>query len=176
MAWGVSLSSAEPEANKQPAEKAAPEMGEIPPAGPALARSDQRVIKKITACGAYAAALSRQAAARAAHAEVRAYAEAVARAQELMNGELFTLAKHRGAKIAGGHTQDGDLADLAKKAGDGYDAAYLEEIADAHEDAIELLEKAAKSADTDVAAFAVHSLARVRDHLVRAKELEKAID
>ena len=167
---------AEPEANNPAVEKVAPELGTAEPAGPALARSDQRVIKKIMACGAYELAISRQAVTRATHAEVRAYAEAVVRSLELINGELATLAKHRGAKIAIEHKQADDVAGLAKKTGGNYDEAYLKEIIDAHEDAVDLLEKAAKSDDTDVAAFSVHSLARVRDHLVRGKELGKAIN
>jgi len=169
-------SFAQSEAANQPVEKAAPELGEVQPAGPVLKRGDQRLIKKITACGAYELAISRQAVTRATHAEVRAYAETVVRSLELMNGELATLAKHRGAKIVIEHKQADDVAELAKKTGDDYDEDYLEEIIDAHEDAIALLEKGAKSADTDVAAFSVHCLARVQDHLVRARQLEKQID
>ena len=174
MALVASL-SAEPEVNR-PAEKATPELGEVQPAGPPLTRGDQRLIKKITTCGAYELAISRQGSTQAARAEVRAYAETIVRTQELINGELATLASHRGAKITIEHKQHDDLADLAKKTGDDYDKAYLKEILAAHRDAIALLEKAAKSDDTDVAAFSVQYLARLSDHLVRGRLLKKAVD
>lgn len=144
--------------------------------GPELARSDYKFVKKASACGAYEIAISQQASTQASNAQVRAYAATVVRDHERMSRELNTLAARRGAVVPVDHKHHDDLADLGKKTGTAYDEAYLDDIIDSHEDAISLLDKASKSEDTDVAAFAVQYLPAMRDHLARAKQLDKAID
>lgn len=144
--------------------------------GTELTRADHKFVKKANACGAYELAISRQASTQASNAQVREFASNVVRDHERINKELTTLAARRGAVIPVEHKHHDDVADLAKKTGNDYDEAYLEDIIDSHEDAIDLLEKASKSQDTDIAAFAVNHLPTLRDHLARAKQLDKAID
>lgn len=143
--------------------------------GGELTRADHRFVKKASACGAFEIAISRQASTQAANAQVRDYAAGLVREHERMQRELSTLAARRGASVPAEKPR-GEVADLAKKTGDDYDEAYLDDIIDAHEDTIGLLEKASKSKDTDIAAFAVQYLPGVRDHLARAKQLNKLVD
>lgn len=143
---------------------------------PAMKRSDERFVKKAAACSDYEVAISRQAVSRSTNAQVRAFAEEIIRDHERMGRELTTFAARRGVMLSSAHKHQDDLDDLAKEKGDEYDEAYLEEIIDSHEDGLKLLEKASKSEDTDVAAFAVQHLPAMRTHLDRARQLEKAID
>jgi putative membrane protein len=144
--------------------------------GPVLSRADQRFVKKAVACSDYELALSRQASTQASNAQVRAFAAGVVRDHERMNRELTTFAARRGVMLPPSQRHQEDLADLGKQTGDDYDDAYLDDMIDSHEDAIDLLEDASKSGDTDIAAFAVQHLPAMRDHLARARQLEKLVD
>ncbi|CAM2963227.1 DUF4142 domain-containing protein [Rariglobus hedericola] len=165
------------EANAQ--QLIAPEAGtsaEFNPAAPKLSRSDKRFIKKYTASSGHSIAISKQAVTRAVHADVRAYAETVVNTEELITGELVVLARRRGGEAAIGHTRSVAVEKLTKKSIDAYDEAYLKEVMGAHKTAIALLEKAVTSSDTYVAAFAVQYLAVMRDHLARARQIEKMLN
>ena len=141
-----------------------------------MKRSDERFVKKSAACSDYEVALSRQAVSRSTNAQVRAFAEEIVRDHERMGRELTTFAARRGVMLSTAHKHQGDVDDLAKETAEEYDEAYLEEIIDSHEDSLKLLEKASKSEDTDVAAFAVQHLPTMRTHLERARQLHKALD
>lgn len=145
-------------------------------AHPTFKRSDHRLVKKAAACNDYEIALSRQAVTRSTDAQVRAYAENLIRDHERMGRELTTFAARRGVTLSENRKYQNDLDDLADEKGDDYDEAYLEAMIESHERAIKVLEKASKSSDSDLAAFAVQHLPTMKDHLARAKQLEKAID
>ncbi len=141
-----------------------------------FSRSDRRWVKKAAALNAFEIALSRQAAGRSTNLQVRSYAEQIVRGHERMGRELSTLAARRALVLPTTYNHQNDLDDLAKESTEDYDEDYLEEMIESHEDSIKVLEKASKSRDSDLAAFAVQHLAAMRDHLARAKQLEEAID
>lgn len=143
---------------------------------PTFSRADHRLVKKAAACSDHEIALSRQAVTRSTNAQVRSFAETIVRDHERMSRELTTFAARRGMVLSTTPKHQDDLDDLAKEKGDDYDEAYLEEMIDSHEDAIKLLEKASKSKDSELAAFAVQHLPTMKDHLARAKQLDKALD
>ncbi len=141
-----------------------------------LTHSDRRIIKKTATTNEYEIALSRQAVGQASNSQVRAYAEMMVRDHERMNRELATLSSRRGVVIQDGRRYEHDLNGLSKKTGASYDSAYIDEMVDSHEDAIDVLEKASRSKDPDVAALAVQYLPTLREHLARAQELAKMFD
>lgn len=142
-----------------------------------LTRGDQRLLKKIAKANEYEIALSRQAATRSSNTQVRTFAEMLVREHEKVGNELTTFAARRGVMIppAGDRYRD-DLMGLANETGNDYDEAYLDDMVDAHEDAIELFEDAAESDDAEIAGFATKHLPSLRDHLQRARQLLDAID
>lgn len=144
--------------------------------GTKLSRSDHKLLRKASVCSAYETAISQQATTRATNAQVRTFAQDLARDHERISRDLDSLAARRGALFPVENKHADDVADLAKKTGNDYDEAYLEDIIDSHEDAIKLLEKASKSKDAEVAAFATTYLPVIRDHLAKAKQLEKLVD
>jgi putative membrane protein len=141
-----------------------------------LTRSDHRLLKKTAAANEYEITISRQAATRASVPDVRSYAEMLVRDHETMNRELTALLARRGIMLRGERKYEDELAELSAKTGTNYDKAYLDDMIDAHEDGIRVLEKASKSEDTDVAALAVQYLPALRDHLARAQELAHSVD
>ncbi len=145
-------------------------------AHPEMMRSDQRLIKKTAACNDYESAISRQATRQASNPQVRSYAEMIVSDHERMNREITTLSARRGMIFHSDQRYQNDVTDLSRKTGRNYDKAYLDEMIDSHEDAIDFLERASKSTDTDVAAFAVQYLPTLRDHLARVRQLEKLIE
>jgi putative membrane protein len=63
----------------------------------------------------------------------------------------------------------------SEKSGD-VDKKYLHQMIEDHEDAVKLFEKAAKSDDADIAAFAQKTLPALMHHLSMAKDLKKSLD
>ena len=55
------------------------------------------------------------------------------------------------------------------------DKKYLHEMVEDHEDAVKLFEKACKSDDADIAAFAQRTLPTLQHHLQMAKDLKKTL-
>jgi putative membrane protein len=68
------------------------------------------------------------------------------------------------------------LDDKWMKAGKDLDEDYMEAMVSDHKDAVDLFEKATKSDDADIAAFAQKTLPTLQHHLDRAKELKKIVD
>jgi putative membrane protein len=55
------------------------------------------------------------------------------------------------------------------------DDDYIKTMASDHEDDVELFEKAAKSDDPDIAAFAQKTLPTLQHHLTMARDLKKTV-
>ncbi len=139
-------------------------------------RGDLRLVKKTAATSAYETVLSRQATTRASNADVRAYADAIVRDHEAMDRDLAAFTSGRGVMPPATEKYRDELDDLAQKTGTDYDEAYLDDMIDSHESGIRILEKAAESDNTELAAFAVQHLPTMRDHLARAKQLDEVVD
>ncbi len=140
--------------------------------------SDRTFFEKATRLGADELALSEVAADRAIHDSVRSFAAQMVSAHSKANAELASLAARKG--VAPPLHDQNDIRNLQKewseKKAKDFDEKYLEKLIDAHEDAIDLFEKAIKSKDADIAAFAGQHLATFRQHLIEAKALKDRID
>jgi putative membrane protein len=143
-----------------------------------LDRKGQKWAHMLNACGDYQVAISKQASTQASNAQVRAFAANILADHEAMSADLRAMAMSKRVTADNDHAKkhQDDVADLGKKTGKAYDEAYLEDVIDGHEDAIAKLEKGSKSEDADVAAFSIRYIPTLRDHLARAKQLDKAID
>ena len=65
---------------------------------------------------------------------------------------------------------------LAKKTGSDFDKAYVERMVDAHEDAIDLFQKASRDVkDPELQAFASKMLPKLQQHQQHARSLEQTV-
>lgn len=105
--------------------------------------------------------------------EVKTFAQKIIEDHTAANNELAALAKSKNLKIA----TDAELLNKAKafalkqRDGESFDAAYANNQVSAHEKAIELFQKAAKSDDADIRAYAAKALPTLETHLHEAHEL-----
>lgn len=87
------------------------------------------------------------------------------------NYELQQLAARKGVTLP---TDDGKAAKKWSEKTKDIDEDYFDEMVDDHKDAVKLFEKAAKSDDPDVAAFAQKTLPTLQHHLEMAKAQKAA--
>ena len=135
-----------------------------------LKRGDRRFITKATKLSMEEVRLSRLAAARASSPEVRQFAQMLAESHDKANSELTQLATNKNVVLS--MDDNPNLEKWTEKTGAKFDQDYLDEMINAHEDSVELLEERAKDAeDTDIAAYARKHLPAMQEHLRKAKEL-----
>jgi len=136
-------------------------------------RADHQLIRKITVSNDYEIAIAHQAVVQATQEDVREFAGMMVADHERMESEFMALSQRLGVVTLRGERRFGDqINELAAKTGGDYDKSFIDEIVDAHEEAIELFEKASKSQETDFAAFAVQHLPSLREHLSQARLLQ----
>lgn len=150
------------------------------PAGQAKAldRSDRRFVTKAAEGGLAEVAMGQMAAQRAAHPQVKAYAERMVADHGKANDELKTLAGAKGLALPtaldGKHKRHGDK--LGKMQGADFDKAYMKHMVEDHEDTVKDFEKAAKGADdAAVKAFAAKQLPALKEHLAMARTLHDEV-
>ena len=149
-----------------------------PPAQTNVPRGDRRFFRQAARLGEQEVVLSRIAADRAIHPQVRAFAQEMTREHSTVNEELAALARRKGAQW-----ETRDRVEVREeerkwnaKKGDNFDEDYLEAIIDAHQDTVDVLENGAESKDPEIAAFASKMLPTVKAHLARAESLEDAVE
>jgi putative membrane protein len=91
------------------------------------------------------------------------------------NSELMALAAAKGVTLDVKDAKDMKLEEKWSKKTKGVDEDYMEEMISDHKDAVDLFEKAAKSDDADIAAFARKTLPTLQAHLSQAKDLKKLV-
>ncbi len=148
-----------------------------PPAENTVPRGDRRFFRKASRLGEQEVVLSRIAADRAIHPQVRSFAAEMAREHSTVNEELAALARRKGAQW-----ETRDRVEVREeerkwnaKKGDDFDEDYLDAIIDAHQDTVDVLENGAESKDPEIAAFANRTLPTVKAHLARAQSLEDTV-
>ena len=142
-----------------------------------LPRGDRRFLVKAAKLGEREVELSRAAGKHAVDARVRSFAEEMVREHTRMNEEIAKLASRKGVTLETRDETERRAAEkkwAEKKAGD-FDKDYLDEIIDAHEDTVDVLENGLESKDADIAALSGHALPAVKAHLARAESLEKSL-
>ncbi|VCU70673.1 hypothetical protein PIGHUM_02749 [Pigmentiphaga humi] len=145
----------------------------------ALDRADRDFLEHAAQSGHAEIAGSRLALEKSANAEVKAFAQKMIDDHTRVGQQLDTLAQGKGytAPTEPSLVQKAKLKALGLRK-DGFDKAYADEIGvSAHEDAVELFEKASANAhDTDVRQFAAGTLPHLKEHLEQAKALRQSVD
>ena len=111
---------------------------------------------------------------KGSHAEVKKFAQTMIDDHTRANDELKALAKQKNLEVS----NDAELMSKAKamilqvRDGENFDKAYANNQVVAHEQAIELYQKAAASDDAEVSAWAKKTLPKLEHNLQMAKELQ----
>lgn len=107
------------------------------------------------------------------NAEVRAFAERMIKDHAAANEKMAEIAAEKGLEIS----DEAKLMDRARamilqaRDGESFDDAYANNQVEAHERSIELFERATRSDDAEVAAFAEKTLPKLQEHLEEARKL-----
>lgn len=110
--------------------------------------------------------------------DVQAFAQKMMSDHTAANMELAGIARRKNLEVS----DEAELTTKAKKFvleqrdGESFDEAYAKNQVEAHEDTIELFQKAAISDDAEIAAFAKKTLPKLQHHLKMAKALAAAHD
>ncbi len=109
---------------------------------------------------------------------IKTFAQEVISDHTAANKELAAIAQKRSLKVS----TEAELVTKAKslvlkqRDGESFDEAYAKNQVKAHKDAIELFNKAAVSADAEIAAFALKTLPKLEHHLALAQNLAKSYE
>lgn len=156
------------------ADPVTPKRTVVPMSGETLKHADVSFLEKAGHSGQEEVILSQIALTRATHPQVKDFAQMMTDDHGAANAKLAQLAGSKGVTL---QAKDPSLSQKwgAKKAGKDFDHDYIGKMVGDHKDAVELFEKASKSSDADIAAFATSTLPTLRTHLAKAIEIQKAV-
>jgi len=140
-----------------------------------LSHSDRSFFEKAAKSGAKEVAVSKNVMDRLVNPQVRQFAQMMVNDHSGANAGLATLATTKGITLPATSSTEMKLDEKWSKKSKGIDEDYIEEMVSDHKDAVDLFEKAAKSEDPDIAAFARKTLPTLQQHLATAKDLKKTV-
>jgi putative membrane protein len=138
-----------------------------------LSHSDRSFIEKAAKSGMKEVDVSKAVEGRVTDPQVKALAQMMVADHTAANTELMSLAATKGVTIP---TDNMKASDKWSKKTKDLDEDYIKEMKEDHEEAVKLFEKAAKSDDADIAAFARKTLPALQHHLSMVKELKKTVN
>lgn len=138
-----------------------------------LSRDDRNFFEKAAKSGMKEVSVSNSVMDRLSNTQVKQFAQMMVSDHTGANAELMALASSKGITLP---VQETKFAEKWSKKSDEVDEDYMEEMVSDHEDAVKLFEKASKSKDPEIAAFAAKTLPKLQQHLTMAKNLEKLVD
>ena len=139
-----------------------------------LTQADRNFFTRAAADGHKEVELAQLAQQKAATPTVRTLAERIQKDHQQANQELTTLAQQKGVNLPAAHNHKAEVAKFQKLEGAAFDRTYSSMMVQEHTNAIALFERASKSKDADVRAFAEKTLPTLRDHLRMSKEAQGA--
>lgn len=142
-----------------------------------LTRGDRRFVTKAAELNTEEVRLSELAAQQATNPEVRAFAQQLVTEHTQATTELSGIASRKGLDAMTRDDYDQRaVTKLGKKSGNDFDKAYLEKMVDAHEDAVDLFQKASRDVkDSDLQSFASKMLPKLQEHQQHARSLEQSL-
>jgi len=138
-----------------------------------VAHHDKEFLKKAAKSGMAEVAISEAVMDHLSSADLKAFAQQMVTDHTAANNELASLAATKGVMLP---PQDPDLVTDWSKKTDDVDRTYVKKMVSDHESAVKLFEKASKSSDPDIAAFAQKTLPTLQHHLMMAQDLKKTIN
>ena len=137
-----------------------------------LSHGDRSFFEKAAKGGMKEVAVSTAAMDRLMNPQVKQFAQMMVTDHTGANAELLALAAAKGVTLP---SKDKNYDEKWSKKTKGVDEDYMKEMVSDHKDTVDLFEKAAKSEDTEIAAFARKTLPKLQQHLTMARDLEKTL-
>ncbi len=143
-----------------------------------LSDKDANFIKDVASIGLMEVEAGKLANDRGASPKVKEFADAMVKDHSKNNDELRLVAENKGVTLpaAPEGKPKTELDALKTKRGADFDQAYADANVKGHEDAIARFEKAAKSSDAQVRAFAERTLPTLKHHLEMAQAMQLAVN
>lgn len=139
-----------------------------------LKHSDRSFLEKAAKSGIKEVEISQGTLDHLNNPQVKSFAQMMVSDHSQANQELMALAARKGVTLPSKEYKYEEK--WSKKATDkDLDEDYIKQMVDDHEDAVKLFEKAAKSDDADIAAFAQKTLPTLEHHLTMARDLKKMV-
>ncbi len=137
-----------------------------------LKHSDRAFLEKAAKSGLKEVSVSESVMDRLSNPELKSFAQTMITDHSRANDELMALAARKGVTLPAKNMKwDEKWSKKNKDLGED----YIETMVSDHKDAVKLFEKAAKSEDPDIAAFAQKTLPTLQQHLTMAEGLEKGL-
>ncbi len=110
--------------------------------------------------------------------DIKAFAQTMITDHTAANAELAVIASRKNLEVSdeAAMTNKAKKFMLEQRDGESFDKAYAKNQVAAHEDIIELFQRATISDDVEIAAFATKTLPTLQHHLKMAKELAATYD
>jgi Predicted outer membrane protein len=144
--------------------------------GANLSRADRNFFEKAAKSGMKEVSVSQATLDRLMNPQAKAFAQMMVSDHSKANSELMELAAKKGAMLPMKDDTASKLMEKWSKKTDDLDEDYIDEMVDDHQEAVALFEKATKSEDPEIAAFARKTLPTLQHHLTMAKDLKKVLD
>jgi putative membrane protein len=151
-----------------------------PPAAAAdkVSMKDEKFVKDAAMGGMMEVKLGEIAAKNAESADVKSFGELMVTDHSKANDELKALAESKGIKIPAKldekHQKMVDM--MSKKTGAAFDKAYIKDMVKDHiTDVKEFATASEKAGDADIKAFAGKTLPTLKEHLKKAREVNKSL-
>jgi len=141
-----------------------------------LSHSDKSFLEKAAKSGAKEVEVSQAVEGRITDPQVKSFAQMMISDHMAANTELLALAARKGVSIPSENVKVAEKWSKKSAKDKDLDEDYVKEMKEDHEDAVKLFEKASKSDDPDIAAFARKTLPSLQHHLSMVKELKKTVN
>lgn len=137
-----------------------------------LSHADRNFFEEASKSGTKEVEISSAVKSRLTNTQVSGFADMMITDHAAANTELQALAAKKGVTLPADRK---DYTAKWSKNNKDLDDDYIGEMEDDHEKAVKLFEKAAKSEDPDIAAFARKTLPKLEQHLTEVRALNKAV-
>ncbi len=138
-----------------------------------LSRSDRDFLEKAAKSGMEEVEISQIVSTRLSNSQVRELAGMMVKDHTTVNSELTNLAARKGVALPSDMMKATEK--WSTKAVDDLAQDYLEALQDDHQEAVKLFEKASKSEDAEIAAFAMKHLPSLQRHLQMVNDLKQTM-
>ncbi len=142
-----------------------------------LSHSDRHFIEKAAKGGMAEVDYGQLGSEHSADPRVKAFADKMVTDHTKVNQELQELAARKGVTLPQSDkvTDSHGYKTLSAKTGGDFDQHYINMMVDDHHEDIELFQKAAKSNDPEIAAFASKTLPTLEEHQRMAQDLQNSL-
>ena len=140
-----------------------------------VSHSEKSFFEKAAKNGMKEVDISQAVVGRLTNPQVKDLAQAMITDHTAANTELMALAARKGVTLPAETKAEKAGEKWGTKKDKDLDEDYLGEMKEDHEEAVKLFEKATKSDDPDVAAFAAKTLPTLQHHLEMVKSLKKTV-